>query len=151
MVECNCILPQYAKIKPPIFHKFIVFSEITDQGEFVPSFAKCNNCFAIHKIVEVFQSKTIAKENVSSLPKEEELKRGLNDELVSMVQEYDPEIHVWQEIDFIVKNRLWGKTVTLTKENVDGLITGKFLLIAGKNLFKIDSFTVDGGEDEANE
>lgn len=151
LVECNCVLPQYTNHKPTVFHKFVVFSLLddTNKGKFIPGFAQCNNCGAIHKVTEVFKSKTIAKDSIGSLPKLEELKVGLNQELVSLVEEYKPEIHTWQEINHVVKNSLWGRTVILSKETVDETTTGKFLLIAGASLFKIDSFTVDtSGENE---
>jgi hypothetical protein len=148
LVECNCILPQYLKYNPPVFHQFVVFSKFDEAGSFIPSFAQCNNCGAIHKVTEVFKSRAIAKENVSFLPKAEEIKTGLNPDLVELVDQYNPEIHTWQEIQFIVDNDLWGKTVLLSKEEVEGITTGKFLLILGKSLFKIDSFSTDGDNED---
>ena len=148
LIECNCILPQFLKHNPPVFHKFIVFSVLDDDGIFIPSFAQCNNCGAVHKVTEALTSKTISKDNISSLPKVQELKNGLSEKLIEIVEEYKPEIHTWQEIKFIVQNKLWGKTVILNKENIEGMITGKFLMIAGETLFKVDSFTL---EEEDNE
>ena len=147
-VECNCVLPQYAKLNPATFHQFIVFSVINNDGEIIPAFAKCNNCNAIHKVTEVGISETLAKEDISLLPKINEIKLNIPEQIIALVESYNLDIPTWQEISFIVENKLWGKPVILSKEEDDGKTIGKFLLILGKSLFKIDSYNTTEEETE---
>ena len=58
LIECHCILPQYKKAPKPVFHKFIVFSEI-DNDVVEPTYVQCNNCGAVHKIYDFCKSEII--------------------------------------------------------------------------------------------
>lgn len=61
LIQCNCILKQYENVEPPLFHKFIVFSVINENGSIKPSYAKCNNCGGLHKVTEVGVSEKLKK------------------------------------------------------------------------------------------
>ena len=146
LIECNCILPQFLKLNPIIFHKFVVFSQIKPNGDFVPHYAKCNNCGAIHKVIEVQESQTIPKDSHPTIETLDEIKQSLkveNEKLVSMLETYEIELHTYQEIKFIFDNEDWGRSVILFKENLEtkGEYAGKQLLIFSKSLFKIESFS----------
>lgn len=153
LIECNCILPQFQKSNPIIFHKFVVFSEIKPNGDFIQHYAKCNNCGAVHKVIEVQESQTIAKESHPTIETLEEIKQSLkveNEKLASMLDVYEIELPTYQEIKFIFNNEDWGKSVVLFKEQLEtkGEYAGKQLLIFSKNLFKIESFsTIKQGDD----
>lgn len=144
LIECNCILPQFASYRPPVFHKFVVFSVVENDGEkFIPSYAQCPHCGAIHHVVEVFTSKILPRETHALIPKIEDFKASLDDRFIKILETYHCDLHSWQELQFILDNELWGKTVILTKDE-DG--TGKFLLVLGHSLCKVDSFTTNEEE-----
>jgi len=143
LVECNCILPQFKRVNPPIFHKFIVFSEIESKTEkFLPSYVKCNNCGAVHRVYEVSKSEITKNEDTKGIISIEEIKLELPDKLCLILEKYECSLPTWQEVSFILTNNLWGKEIILakeieeTKEKKRMLITT--LLIAGKTLFKIN-------------
>ena len=139
-VECNCILPQFSRRVPVVFHYFVVFSVIETDGSLVPSFAQCTNCSAIHHVTEAGVSHQLHKEEMRSLPTPEEIKTHLPEGIGKILDSYKCDLPTWQETSFIFENELWGKTVLLYKEEADGMIAGKFLIIMSKDLWKIDGF-----------
>ena len=58
LVSCHCVLPQFRKMKNPIFHKFVVFSKL-ENDNVVPKIAKCNNCGVLHKVIDICKSEFI--------------------------------------------------------------------------------------------
>lgn len=147
LVECNCLLPQFKHSDPPKWHHFVVFSEIDDKGDVIPSFAQCNNCGIIHKVVEACVSSTLKRDNLPSLVTREELLDALPEKLQKDLEKYKPDLPTLQEITWIREHQAWGRSVILTKDEVDGIVLGKYLLLLGDTLWKINSFQ-DGGEDE---
>lgn len=148
LIECNCVLPQYKKKNPPIFHKFVVFSEFDEEGQIVPSFAQCAHCGAIHKVFEVFRSKTLPKETLGSLPSVKEIAMSLPENIVDLLNTYKCDLVSYQEVEWIFKNEAWGRQVILSKDETDGILTGKFLLILSPTFFKVDSFTEEMTDNE---
>ena len=144
LVECNCVLPQFLKTNPPVFHQFVVFSELNPgNGDVVASYAQCPNCLAIHRVTEVGESRALPKETLAALPKKEELKLGLPPELSVVLESYHCDLPTWQEVRHILDHQMWGSRVVLSKDSLDGVVSGKVLVIAGGTLFRIDGFTTD--------
>lgn len=141
LVICNCILSQYQDTEPPIFHKFIVFSVINQDGSIKPSYAKCNNCGGIHKVTEVGVSEKLKKETVASLPDIEEIKSTLPEKLVSLLERYKLQLPTWQEIKFLYENEKWDRAVILSREQENNEISGKYLVLFSKTLWKIDGYS----------
>jgi hypothetical protein len=148
LVECKCILPQFKQVEPVRWHCFVVFSEIDELGMIIPSFAQCNNCGTIHKVTEVGISSVLSKDNLASLPKIDEIKTSLQEKLVKVLESYDCELPTYQEVQFIIEHQLWGRTVILSKEVLDGMLLGKYLLIIGETLWKVNSFQEELKNDE---
>lgn len=141
LVSCNCVLRQFQDVDPPIFHKFIVFSVINDDGSIKPSYARCNNCAGIHKVTEVGVSEKLKRESAPFLPTVEEIKTTLPEKLVGLIEKYDLDLPSWQEIQFIMEHELWDRYVLLSKESEGTEIYGKMLIIAGKTLWMIKDFS----------
>lgn len=143
LIECNCILKQFEMVEPSIFHKFVVFSIINDDCSIKPSYAKCNNCGGIHRVFEVNQSEKLRRESAPTMADIEEIKTHLPEKLVSLLSKYKLELPAWQEIKFILEYEKWERPVILHTEEENGEKYGKYLLIAGKSLWTIDSFTTE--------
>ena len=141
LIECNCILKQFETVEPPLFHKFIVFSIINDDDTFKPSYVKCNNCNGLHKIIEIGKSEKLKKESTPQLPDIEEIKTTLPEKLVGLLLKYNLDLPTWQEIKFIYDNEQWDKPVILEKEEENNEVYGKYLLLIGKTLWKIENFS----------
>lgn len=143
LVTCNCVLRQYQDVEPAVFHQFIVFSVINQDGSIKPSYAKCNNCGAIHKVTEVNTSERLKKEDSPLVPDLEEIKSTLPKKLVALLSKYDLELPTWQEIKFNHENQKWNRPVVLYREKQGAESQGKYLLMAGKTLWKIESFSTE--------
>ena len=143
LVTCNCILRQYEDIEPPVFHKFVTFSVINPDGSIKPSYAKCNNCGAIHKVIEVNTTQRIKKEDSPLVPDIEEIKASLPEKLVGLLSRYDLDTATWQQIKFNYENEKWDRPVVLHKESYGEDLQGKYLLMAGKTLWRIESFSTE--------
>jgi hypothetical protein len=140
LVECNCVLPQFKHVEPPRWHHFVVFSEINEKGDVIPSFVQCNNCGIIHKVIEVQVSSILRRDDLPSLSKIEDLKSGLPVKLAGILEQYHCDLPTYQETMFILEHKLWGKTVILSRDEVDGFLVGKYLQIFGETLWKVASF-----------
>jgi hypothetical protein len=147
LIECRCFLPQFLNLPNPIQHKFIVFSELDDYGNVKTSYAACNNCGLIHRIVEVETSIIIGKETMLSLQTIDDIKPSLPDWLIGILDKHQcSDLHTWQEAKFILENELWGRFVVLIKEKDKEMTTGKLIQILGKELYKVEIFERDDGD-----
>lgn len=141
LVECKCILPQFRKMPIPPFHKFVVFSELEEKTGLVKvSFTQCPNCGAVHYITEVGHSKITSKDSLMSLPTIEDIKLELPDKLVGLLERHVCELPVWQEAKFILEHNLWGRTIILTREHEGDLVMGKFVIVLGREIYKVETF-----------
>lgn len=140
VIECNCILPQYKNISPPVFHKFIVFSELNRDGIVKPSLVSCNNCNVVHKILEGGTSEIIKKEGSNLVPTISDIETNLPGWLVALLKQHDCPLPTWQEAQFVIENEQWGKILVLSREqdqnDKEKYIT-KYVILIGENLYKI--------------
>lgn len=144
LLECKCFLPQFKNSNPQVFHKFLVFSEVDcKDGSLVPSYAQCNNCGVIHKIMEIETSAILKKENMPSMLTIDDIKTSLPSRLAGILDQNDCDLPVWQEAQFILKNSLWGNGFILAKERDGTKILGKYIVILGTDLFQVSPFERD--------
>lgn len=143
LVMCRCILQQFASKPNPPQHHFVVFSVLDDSDKVIPSFVQCNNCGAIHKVVDICRSEITNKDDLKSLITIDELKNNIPEKIVSILEKYNVDLPTWQHVEFLVTNEKWGETVYLATDDVDGTIQGKALILLGKGLFKVESFMKD--------
>jgi len=145
LIKCQCFLPQFESMANPPAHKFIVFSELDYQGLVISSFSQCPNCGLIHKVLEVGHSQLMKKESLSSIPTIKEIKSQLPEKLIDLMYPYNLDLATWQEIQWIYNNFMWGKSVILSKETIDGIQTGKFIQFFSEINWRINSFTLEEG------
>jgi len=140
-VKCRCILPQFRQRKDPVFHEFVVFSEIHDEI-FVESFSQCNNCGIVHRIYDFCKSEIISsKENMKTLPRISDIEISLPIDVSSVLKSSNADLATYQEINFIINNRICGKKILLEKEIVDGYVVGKFISLLENDRFRIEPFS----------
>ena len=65
LIQCHCILPQFRRMKDPIFHKFVVFTVIDDNDKVLPKIVHCNNCGIVHNVVDICQSEIVTGREMS--------------------------------------------------------------------------------------
>ena len=104
LLECKCVLPQYKNVEPPVFHKFLAFSEIdTTDGSVVSSYAQCNNCGVIHKVNEISKSILLRKENMNALLTIDDIKSSLPPRLAAILDQNQCDLPYWQEAQTILR------------------------------------------------
>ena len=142
LIKCRCILPQFKNSPEPPNHHFIVFSEIDDDDNVKQKLAQCNNCGVIHKITDICTSEIVEKkEDSKSIITIDDLKSTLNANLVSILEKNSSDLATWENVKFIIENKLWGSPVTISSEVEDKSRIGKILIILGDSFFKIDQFS----------
>ena len=142
LVECNCILPQFRRQPDPPFHRFVVFSQIEDDGTVTSKWAQCNNCGAIHKVVDVCKSEIqTGREQSSAVLTIDDIRHGISKELADVLEKHSVDVATWEFAQFVIENSKWGESVLLSSEMVDGERQGKMLRILGNTLFKIVPFS----------
>jgi hypothetical protein len=125
----------------PIFHSFVVFSIVSDDGLVLEKFSQCNNCGVIHRVYDICKSELLKKEQHASIQTILDISLSLPTELNNILTTYQCDIAIWEHIQFIFSNKKWGEHVILTRETEDGVTNGKRLVIAGQKKFKIEPIT----------
>ena len=142
MIQCHCILPQYKNRKEPFFHKFIAFSVIDENDKVIPKFMHCNNCGVVHNIVDLCKSEiVIGKEMSKSLMTKEDIRPGIPGNIAKILDTYECDLPLWEEVQFLYDKERWGTSVVLSRENLNGTVTGKLLVLLGGSRIKIEPFT----------
>lgn len=143
LIECTCILSQFKNVRPPVYHKFVVFSVIDDDDNVEPKYVKCNNCDVIHKVHEIGKSEIVfGAEFRNSVVDIEDIKLSLSEKYVKLLTRYDVPLHTWEEVKFLIDNELWGSQVLLTSDKIPekNVTQVKVLVVIGENLMKVESF-----------
>lgn len=141
LVECNCILPQMKGKEKAIFHSFVVFSNINDDGDVLEKFSQCNNCGAIHRVYDICKSEILKKESHILVQTIQDVSLSIPSELSSILVTYKCEIATWEHVQFIYLNQLWGEYTLVSRETENGITIGKRLIIEGPTKFKIEPIT----------
>lgn len=140
LIQCHCMLPQYRKMKNPVFHKFTVFS-ILENDTVVPKYVQCNNCNVIHKVFDLCRSEIIpGKDELRSVVTTDELKFFIPSDLRNLLELYKCDLPVWEHIKFTLDEKHWGAQIILTREVIDGEIVGKILTIEEKDRFALENY-----------
>lgn len=142
LVECHCILPQFRDKKDPVYHQFVVFSEIDNSDTVIASNAQCNNCGTMHKIYGICKSEIVAgKDESASVESIRDVSMSLPNSLVELFGEYNLELPDYQLARYIMENKLWDSTVILSKEQEEEQTNGKILRFLGPERFRVESFS----------
>ena len=140
LVECHCILPQYRKSSKPIFHKFIVFSEL-ENDVVNPTYVQCNNCNAVHKIYDLCKSEIIVgRDELRTMTTIEEVKLGMGSDIIGLLEAYDCDLPTWQHEKFSVDNNLVGEKIILTRDSIEDETQGKVLTIKEDAKFLLENY-----------
>jgi hypothetical protein len=140
LIQCQCVLPQYRKANQVIFHKFLVFSTLTNDVV-DPKFVQCNNCGVVHKIYDLCKSEIVqGRDELRSVTKLEEISLSLPQDLRDVLKSYECDITVWEHLRFILEERRWGDRVVLTRENINGEVVGKVMTVSAGNRFSLEDY-----------
>jgi len=74
----------------------------------------------------------------------DDIRVSLPDKVCAVLDSYTVDVATWEAVQFIIENQQWGEKVVLTREDIKGESTGKYLIILGSSLFKVQSFAESG-------
>jgi hypothetical protein len=140
LVNCTCFLPHLKGGGDTVFHSFVVFSQINDEGEVLEKLAQCNNCGVVHRVFDVCKSEITKKENHGAVITEKDIALSLPSDLSGILASYSCDIATWEQVHFIFSNGMWGERAILTREEEKGTWSGKMLTVAGPTQFKIEPY-----------
>lgn len=144
LVRCRCVLPQFKHANPPKPHQFIVFSVIDDDGSFRVKFAQCTNCGIVHRVTEVCRSEIVqGRETMGSIISIADIKASLPAQLVQILENNQADLPSWEAAQFIHEHKQWGGFVVLTSDVEGTLKQGKYVVILGERLFKVETYARD--------
>lgn len=141
LVRCKCILPHLRGSKEPVFHSFVVFSVIDENDKVIEKNAQCNNCGVIHRVHNLCESEILGKESSLSVITEKDISLLIPSELVSILGSYNCDIATWEMAHFLYSNERWGSTLSLVKEEKQGNVEGKRLVLASAKKFKVEPYS----------
>jgi hypothetical protein len=122
----------------------VVFSVIDDKDAVIPKFVQCNNCRTVHRVIDICQSEIKhGKEHMRSVRTLEEIKAGIPDKLVGILDSNHAEHASYEAAEFIMENERWGERVVLMTDEESGTYQGKYVRILTGGLFKVDTVTSD--------
>jgi hypothetical protein len=142
LIQCHCVLPTLRKLPNPLFHSFVVFSVLDENGNVVVKDASCNNCGIVHKVVDICKSEISSKENSSAIITEEDISLMLPSQLTNILKSYQCDIATWEHVHFIYSEQKWGTQIVLKRDVEKDSIKGKSMTIEGPNKFKIETFNL---------
>jgi len=139
LVQCHCILPQYRKMKDPVFHKFVVFSEINENDTVLEKNVQCNNCGVIHRVHDICKSEIVhGKEEMKTLVSKKDIKIMMPSRLSDILESYNADLPTWEQASFIIRNRVWNSQIYLSRDETDTEETAKVLKIIDSDDYLID-------------
>ena len=141
LINCRCVLPQFKNTPNSKNHRFVVFSDVIEDVT-KQKYVQCNNCGLVHKVVDICTSEIMqGKESMGSIMSIEDIKVGMNQSLIGVLERYQCDLPTWEHARYIVENKRWGDIVILTNDNEDDDKVIKYVRILGETLFKVDSHT----------
>ncbi len=140
MIECHCILPIYKDATPTIYHKFITYSKIDESGKIIPKYVNCNNCGITHHVYEICRSDIkIGKEDIKSIRTIEDIRIGLPDKIIDILEKHDCAIEDYELVEDIFEQEIFPSELIIKREIIDEEHHIKLLKISNMKKFKIES------------
>lgn len=152
LIQCHCVLPQYRKMSNPVFHKFVVYSKLNEEDQFEQRLARCNNCDAVHRIIDFCKSEIVTKiEDTDVIIDEEEIKLGLPEKVVKILEKNNSDLATYEAVDHIFEEEMWNSEVVISRQTQGEKINLKILQIKSESRFRLKSESIDlvsGGLDK---
>jgi hypothetical protein len=103
---------------------------IDEEDEVVPRLVICNNCGVIHKVIDICKTEiAIGNDSMRSVMTKEQIGQSLHPNIVGLLDAHECDISVWEHVSFIVQNEIWGSILTITQEDIGGMVQAKTLEI----------------------
>ena len=123
LLECHCILKLFQNKSKPLYHKFPVFSLIDEEGNVEQKYVSCNNCGAIHEVIDACKSDikwggdmytglVVTKDDIIF-----NLQNNGNENVIEILEKNNCDLSIWEMVDFCLENNI-DYTVILDKQEI---------------------------------
>tara|TARA_B100000674_G_C37968822_1_gene975927 strand:+ start:2541 stop:3002 length:462 start_codon:yes stop_codon:yes gene_type:complete len=144
LIECHCYLAIFKNNKNLVNHKFAVYSKLDDLNNVIPKIFKCNNCDALHKVVDIGRSELIPGKDQTSLTlTKEELSLMIPNSIKNILEDYNCDISNYDHVIDIIEEKRWGEFIVLKREVMNENEVVKILTINSKNKIKVSTETIN--------
>lgn len=142
LLTCTCFLPQFRGKENVVFHQFPVFSVVEEDDKVIPKYAQCNNCGIIHYVTGICESTPVVggRDESKAVVSKDDIRIGIPPNIADVLDSYDVDTATWEEVEFIIENKQWDRTVVLSAETNDGVREGKLLRIT-KTRPRVEGFS----------
>ena len=138
LIECHCSLSIYRNKNDIVYHRFSVYSKLDKKNKVIPKYSKCNNCGANHYVYEFCKSEIKNGKEDSDLSLSiEDIKISLPEKIVKILEQYDCDISIYEEIDHMYDLSYFPHNVVIKREIIDDEHTVKILSFEKNDRFKI--------------
>lgn len=150
LVTCSCVLPPLKHRVQPIPSRFIAVSLVESTGRLREHLVQCPVCGVSHKVTEIGKSEILhGRAPGVGVLSQEEIETNLPPGLVSVLKANDASRETYEEVWLAMDNAVWGHVATLSKEEISpGEWVGKRLLLIGKSLWKVESWSRSDNVDD---
>jgi hypothetical protein len=144
LIECHCYLAIYKNSKKLINHKFPVYSKLDENNNVISKIFKCNNCEALHNVVDIGKSELIPGKDQTQLTlTKEELSLMIPNKIKKILDEYESDISNYDHVIDIIEEKRWGEFIVLKRDVIDENENVKILTINSKDKIKISTETIN--------
>ena len=144
LIQCHCVLPQYRRMKDPVFHQFVVYSKINKDGTLKPKVGKCNNCGVFHNVIDFCKSEILHDyEGDGFLITIDDIEDQLPEKLSRILKKNSCDLHTWENVLDVYQSREWGTPVVIVRNTIELDTHVKILNIIGKDEISIESQKIE--------
>ena len=143
-IECHCVLPLYKNKTPTVYHRFVVYNKVDENGSVLPKYVNCNNCGITHFVYEICKSEIkVGKEDLSTVRKINEVKLSLPKKLVKFLESYEVETFVYEKIEDSISKSIFPTEVILKREIIDETHHVKIIKVTSENTFTVNTEVIN--------
>ena len=144
LIQCHCILPQYRRMKNPIFHKFTVYSKWNKDGGIIDKISQCNNCGVYHSVYEVCKSEIMKDyEDVRFLISIDDIEDQLPDNVSRVLKKNECDLPTWENVLDLYQNETYDIPIVISRNTIENSTYVKSLMLCEKNRIVIDNHKIE--------
>ena len=149
-IECRCVLPQFQDSNNIVFHQFVVFStcdvnDIIDGDieaeptiDFHETVVACQNCNLLHRVTNFCKSIIINEDDNSVAVNVDDVKVGMPDDLISVLESYSCDLATYEEAKFAYAAAV-HRVILLRKTRVKDNMLVKCLIMNAGGRYTIET------------
>ena len=143
-IECHCVLPLYKNKSPPVYHKFVVYNKVDENGSVLPKYVNCNNCGITHFVYEICKSEIkVGKEDLPTVRRIDEVKLSLPEKLVKFLESYEVQTFVYEKIEDAISKEIFPTEIILKREIIDESHHVKIINVTSENTFTVKTEVIN--------